>query len=109
MAKAHESWLEYLLRNRTIRTFLSNYGENDWQEVCKLTLLYGIIGLHFTDGKAIIPLEKLRDIVNSGSSAVAVEKALPELNNQLEDLRSKLDDVVLDTQGQVRCSSLRSN
>ncbi|GLI59562.1 hypothetical protein VaNZ11_001468 [Volvox africanus] len=98
MARAREPWFDYLLRNKAVRTFLNNYAEPDWQEVSKLTIIYGIINLGFWDGKAIVPLEKLRDIVANSARAVTVQKAIPSLNDQLEGLRMQLDDVVLDIQ-----------
>ncbi|GIL77115.1 hypothetical protein Vretimale_3206 [Volvox reticuliferus] len=98
MARTRESWFEYLLRNKAIRTFLNNYAEQDWHEASKLTLIYGIINLGFLDGKAIVPLERLRDIVANSAKAVTVQKAIPSLNDQLEGLRTQLDDVVLDIQ-----------
>ncbi|GIL58757.1 hypothetical protein Vafri_13752 [Volvox africanus] len=98
MARAREPWFEYLLRNKAVRNFLNNYAEQDWQEVSKLTIIYGIINLGFLNGKAIVPLERLRDIVANSAKAVTVQKAIPSLNDQLEGLRMQLDDVVLDIQ-----------
>ncbi|GFR42107.1 hypothetical protein Agub_g2950 [Astrephomene gubernaculifera] len=96
MAKSKEPWYEYVLRNKAVRIFLSNYAEQDWQEITKLALLYGIIQLKAVDGRASIPLARLREIVGSGAAAVTVESALPDIKNKLEDLRAQLDHVAVD-------------
>lgn len=98
MARCHEPWLDYLLRNKAIRNFLHNFAEKDRQEVSKLTLLYGILNLGFLDGKAVVPLDRLRDIVANGVKAVTVESAIPSLREKIEDLRMQLDDNILDIQ-----------
>jgi hypothetical protein len=60
---SRESWLDYLLRNKAIRTFLAKYAEPDWQEVSKLLLLYGIAHLNQAGKQAALGVGELRELV----------------------------------------------
>lgn len=90
-------WFEaispHLLRNKAIRTYLTQYSIAAWPEVVKLTMLHGVLTLQKQYPGEILPLERLRGVLTSGQSAVAVESALPDLKERLEGLQAQLADV----------------
>lgn len=87
-----------LLRNKAIRTFLQAYSDHEWPEVTKLVLLYGIVSLTRQYPGQILPVAALRDALSAGASAQAVEGAIPELQDRLNELKLQLDDVHDDLQ-----------
>ncbi|KAG2440036.1 hypothetical protein HXX76_004153 [Chlamydomonas incerta] len=91
MARSKEPWFEYLLRNKAIRTFLSSYNETDWEEVCKLCLIYGILHLDVKDGRGDVA--RLREVVGVGLSGATVDSALPGIQEKLAELKFQLDEV----------------
>ncbi|PNW84506.1 hypothetical protein CHLRE_03g146227v5 [Chlamydomonas reinhardtii] len=91
MARSKEPWFEYLLRNKAIRTFLTSYNEAEWEEVCKLCLLYGILHLDLKDGRGDVA--RLRELVGVGHSGATVDNALPGIQEKLAELKFQLDEV----------------
>ncbi|KAG2454799.1 hypothetical protein HYH02_000632 [Chlamydomonas schloesseri] len=91
MARSKEPWFEYLLRNKAIRTFLTSYNEADWEEVCKLCLLYGILHLDLKEGRGDVA--RLRELVGVGHAGATVDSALPGIQEKLAELKFQLDEV----------------
>ncbi|GAQ79530.1 hypothetical protein KFL_000320290 [Klebsormidium nitens] len=79
-----------LLTNKTIRQYLLAYNAEQWPEVVKLTLLYGILSLQKQYGSQALAVQDLRDIIGQNKVAAAVEQSIPGIEKQLADLRAEV-------------------
>ena len=62
-----------LLRNKTLREFLSLYTDAQRPEMVKLTLLHGVLCLHKSFGHKRLSVTELRRVVEAGQYAIAIE------------------------------------
>lgn len=100
LQKDEVSWFEQvspgLLRNKAIRNYLAHYTAQEWPEVVKLTLLYGLINLHRQYPGKQLSVAQLREVISTGQVAITVESALPDVHNQLDKLQNQLDEITDD-------------
>lgn len=94
MPPAGAAWLGGdALNNSNIKDYLKCYTPQEWPEVTKLTLTYGIMALqHSFDGR-ILSMQELRQAVGTSNTTLVVQRNVPHLQRQILQLQSQLDSV----------------
>ncbi|KMS94462.1 hypothetical protein BVRB_021180, partial [Beta vulgaris subsp. vulgaris] len=99
--------LEYLRRNNLIRQYLHRFDEQQWPEVVKLTVIFGIHSMKLNEREMqLLTIERLSHLVGmnccksftqtltafvaQASTAVSIHETLPTLEQTLVDLQTKI-------------------
>jgi hypothetical protein len=94
MPPATAAWLGGdALNNGTIKEYLQRYSPQEWPEVTKLTLTYGIVALQHSYEGRILSLRELRQAVETSNTTLVVQRNVPQLQRQILQLQSQLDNV----------------
>ncbi|WIA28763.1 hypothetical protein OEZ86_011296 [Tetradesmus obliquus] len=105
MPPAAATWLAGdALNNGTIKEYLKRYSPQEWPEVTKLTLIYGIVALQHSCEGRLLSLRELRQAVETSNTTLVVQRNVPQLQRQILQLQSQLDSVFdkLTPEGRVR-------
>jgi hypothetical protein len=82
-----------LLTNKTIRTFLSHYSQQQWPTVVKLITLHGILSIQHQYPGVCLSAAQLKELVEKGACSNVVERNIPQLQRQILNLQLELDGV----------------
>lgn len=94
MPPAAATWLAGdALNNGTIKEYLQRYSPQEWPEVTKLTLIYGIVALQHSCEGRLLSLRELRQAVETSNTTLVVQRNVPQLQRQILQLQSQLDSV----------------
>jgi hypothetical protein len=94
-----------LLTSKLVRTHLSQYSQQLWPLVVKLTLLHGIQSIQQQFQGSCLSVQQLQQLVESGACGLAVQKTIPALQRQILSLQQELDTVFDALDGEVSCGS----
>jgi hypothetical protein len=94
MPPAGSTWLGgEALNNGVIKDYLMRYSPQEWPEVTKLTLIYGIVALQHSCEGRVLSLQELRQAVETSNAMLVVQRNVPQLQRQILQLQSQLDSV----------------
>jgi hypothetical protein len=81
--------IDFLLRNKTIREFLKQFPERQWQQVVKATMIAGILALP-SQQKQVLTLEDIHNRVNAKTVVLEIDAEVPKSLQVLERIESKV-------------------
>lgn len=82
-----------LLTNKTIRTFLGRYSQQQWPEVVKLVLVWAIMNLEQQNSGRSLSLKELKELARATGAVMVVDRSIPKLQQQILGLQANLDSV----------------
>lgn len=84
---------DVLLRNRTIREYLSLFSHTKYEKAVKYALIYGINTLKAQYRLETLSLNQLEDIIVKGGSVLTVESSIPEIEQRVDRLKQELSSL----------------